>query len=348
MATIVRGMHAVCRLGSRQRRKSTRNLSHSPPSTAQQIHGQLPKHVKVVEVGPRDGLQNEPQLVETTVKLDLIEQLRKSGCKVIETTSFVSPKWVPQMADHVEITHRVIKDPAVSYPVLTPNIKGYNAAVEAGAEEVAIFSAASEAFVTRNINCGIKESLRRFENVCQSAAKDGVRVRGYVSCVIECPYQGPCDPNTVAWVTGQLLQMGCYEVSLGDTIGAGTPGSFARMLEAVLKVAPVDAVAVHCHDTYGQALANILVSLQMGVNVVDSSVAGLGGCPFAPGASGNVATEDVLYMLHGLGIETGIDINAVVDAGQYISNIIAKPNKSRTANAILARRLRQEQVANAE
>mmetsp|Transcript_4248 Transcript_4248/g.10785 ORF Transcript_4248/g.10785 Transcript_4248/m.10785 type:complete len:362 (-) Transcript_4248:636-1721(-) len=312
----------------------------------------LPASVRIVEVGPRDGLQNEKQLVPTVVKLELIERLRLAGLKTIEATSFVSPKWVPQMGDHVEVLKGVVRPTGpdgdgLFYPVLTPNLKGYEAAAQAGADEVAIFSAASEGFVTRNINASIAESLDRFEAVCSAAKRDNIRVRGYVSCVVECPYDGPTDPATVAWVSERLMEMGCYEVSLGDTIGAGTPHSFRVMLEAVLQRVPVERVAVHCHDTYGQALANIYASLQMGVSVVDAAVAGLGGCPFAAGATGNVATEDVLYMLNGLGIETGVDLDAVVDAGQYISAEIERPIASRAANAVLAKRMRAEREAEA-
>jgi len=277
------------------------------------------------------------------------DRLAMAGLKTIEATSFVSPKWVPQMADHVQVlqgvqaTKNTLPEANdIMYPVLTPNIKGYEAAAAVGAEEVAIFSAASEGFVRRNINCSIDESLDRFEEVCTAARADGIKVRGYVSCVVECPYDGPAQPATVARVTERLLEMGCYEVSLGDTIGAGTPGTFTAMLDAVLQAVPVESIAVHCHDTYGQALANIHASLQMGVSVVDAAVAGLGGCPFAAGATGNVATEDVLYMLHGLGIETGVDLDAVVDAGHFISTEIGRPIASRAANAVLAKRYRTE------
>jgi len=303
----------------------------------------LPRTAKIVEVGPRDGLQNEKQLVPTVTKLELINRLAQSGLSVIEATSFVSPKWVPQMGDHREIITSLDLNGPLNYPVLTPNVMGYKAAVAAGAKEVAIFSAASEGFVKRNINASIDESLKRFEEVCNSAKQDGVLVRGYVSCVIECPYDGKSDPEVVRWVSERLLEMGCYEVSLGDTIGVGTPPTFITMLEEVLTTVPVDKVAVHCHDTYGQALANIFASLQLGVNVIDSSVAGLGGCPFAAGASGNVATEDVLYMLDGLGIETGVDLDAVVDAGRFISNALGRPIAARAANAVLAKRARESE-----
>jgi len=302
----------------------------------------LPKYIKIVEVGPRDGLQNESELVPTEDKLHLIRLLKESGLSVVEATSFVSPKWVPQMADHVQILTALdpASDIAVSYPVLTPNFKGFEAALTAGAREVAIFTAASEAFVKRNINCSIDESIDRFADVCDAASTAGVRVRGYVSCVAACPYEGPTEPEVVAQVSERLIKLGCYEVSLGDTIGAGTPGKFGHMLEAVLKRVPPEKLAVHCHDTYGQALANILVALQMGISVVDASVAGLGGCPYAEGATGNVATEDVLYMLDGLGIETGVDMDKLVDAGRFISQVIQRPIASRAANAVLAKRER--------
>eukprot|EP00040_Diaphanoeca_grandis_P028209 m.162333 g.162333 ORF g.162333 m.162333 type:complete len:413 (-) comp31277_c1_seq1:239-1477(-) len=311
-------------------------------STVSNMFSNLPKTAKIVEVGPRDGLQNEKQLVPTATKLELIHRLATSGLTCIEATSFVSPKWVPQMGDHREIITALDLDGKIDYPVLTPNLMGYKAAVAAGAKEVAIFSAASEGFVRRNINASIDESLKRFEDVCDRAKVDGVLVRGYVSCVIECPYDGKSDPEVVRWVSERLLEMGCYEVSLGDTIGCGNPASFVAMLTEVMKTVPVEKLAVHCHDTYGQALANIFASLQLGVNVIDSSVAGLGGCPFAAGASGNVATEDVLYMLNGLGIETGVDLDVVVDAGSYISNSLGKPIASRAANATLAKRAREE------
>lgn len=310
-------------------------------------HGKLPKTAKIVEVGPRDGLQNEKMLVPTATKLELIKRLGRAGMTCIEATSFVSPRWVPQMADHVEIITGVPDKDTIDYPVLTPNLRGYEAAVAAGAKEVAIFSAASEGFVRRNINCSIEESLQRFEKVCESARADGVKVRGYVSCVVECPYDGTTDPIIVAQVSEEMINMGCYEVSLGDTIGAGTPGTFVDMLSEVMKVVDVSKLAVHCHDTYGQALANIYASLQLGINVIDSSVGGLGGCPFAEGATGNVATEDVLYMLNGLGIHTGIDIDAVVDAGDYISHSLGRSVVSRAANAVLAKRQRED-LANSD
>ncbi|KAM4541280.1 hydroxymethylglutaryl-CoA lyase, mitochondrial [Fundulus diaphanus] len=293
----------------------------------------LPEKVKIVEVGPRDGLQNEKTVVPTEAKINLINMLSESGVPVIEATSFVSPKWVPQMADQVEVMKGISKKPGVSYPVLTPNLKGFEAALKAGASEVAIFGAASELFSKKNINCSVEESLQRFEEVLKAAKGAAVPVRGYVSCVVGCPYEGQVAPEKVAHVAKRLYSMGCYEISLGDTIGVGTPGSMTKMLEAVCKELPVSALAVHCHDTYGQALANILIALQMGVSVVDSSVAGLGGCPYAQGASGNVATEDVVYMLHGLGIQTGVDLSKLMDAGAFICRTLNRKTSSKVAQA---------------
>ncbi|KAJ8289375.1 hypothetical protein GJAV_G00000560 [Gymnothorax javanicus] len=293
----------------------------------------LPDRVKIVEVGPRDGLQNEKTIVPAEVKIRLIDMLSEAGLPVIEATSFVSPKWVPQMADQVEVMKGIHRRPGVTYPVLTPNLKGFQAALQAGAGEVAVFGAASELFSKRNINCSVEESLQRFEEVTRAATEAGVPVRGYVSCVLGCPYEGQVSPEKVAQVAKRLYSMGCYEISLGDTIGVGTPGSMFRMLEAVRQEIPVDALAVHCHDTYGQALANILVALQMGVSVVDSSVSGLGGCPYAQGASGNVATEDVVYMLHGLGIHTGVDLQKLMDAGAFICQALNRRTSSKVAQA---------------
>lgn len=293
----------------------------------------LPERVKIVEVGPRDGLQNEKTIVPTEVKIRLIDMLSEAGLPVIEATSFVSPKWVPQMADQEEVMRGLHKKPGVNYPVLTPNLKGFQAAVKAGAKEVAIFGAASELFSKKNINCSVEESLVRFEEVMTAAKQEGVSVRGYVSCVLGCPYEGKVSPSKVAEVAKRLYSMGCYEVSLGDTIGVGTPGGMTEMLNAVKKELPVEALAVHCHDTYGQALANILVALQNGVSVVDSSVAGLGGCPYAQGASGNVATEDVVYMLHGLGIHTGVDLPRLLDAGSFICHSLNRRTNSKVAQA---------------
>ncbi|MFC7048439.1 hydroxymethylglutaryl-CoA lyase [Emcibacter nanhaiensis] len=290
--------------------------------------------VRLYEVGPRDGLQNEKQVVPTEVKVRLIELLADAGLKYIEATSFVSPKWVPQMGDNAEVMAALPKREGVTYPVLTPNMKGLEAALDAGATEVAIFGAASESFSQKNINCSIAESLDRFEPVAKAAREKGVAVRGYVSCIVGCPYEGDIAPSAVADITEKLLAMGCYEVSLGDTIGVGTPKSTADMLEAVLDRVAVDKIALHCHDTYGQALANILTGLERGVRVIDSSVAGLGGCPYAKGASGNVATEDVLFMLNGMGFETGVDLEKLVKAAWYIADELGRPPSSKVAIAL--------------
>ncbi|OWZ15314.1 Hydroxymethylglutaryl-CoA lyase [Phytophthora megakarya] len=302
--------------------------------TATSAAVKYPSFVKIVEVGPRDGLQNEKTVVSTEDKVKLINLLSEAGLSSIEATSFVSPKWVPQMADNAEVLRAITRKEGVSYPVLTPNIKGFGNAVAAGAEEVAIFGAASEAFSQKNINCSIEESLERFRPVCDKAESLGIRVRGYVSCVLGCPYQGSVDPSAVAAVAEKMLEMGCYEVSLGDTIGVGNPASTLAMLEAAKQVVPVDRLAVHFHDTYGQALSNTLIALQEGISVVDSSVAGLGGCPYASGASGNVATEDMLYMLHGLGIQTGVNLHKVMAAGEFITNLLGRPTYSKVAVAL--------------
>jgi hydroxymethylglutaryl-CoA lyase len=294
--------------------------------------------VKIVEVGPRDGLQNEPREVATAVKLELIERLAEAGLRSVEATAFVSPKWVPQMADHTEVLERIRRKPGVSYPVLTPNLKGFEAARAAGATEVAIFGAASEAFSRKNINCSIAESLERFRPVADAAKTSNIKVRGYVSCVLGCPYEGEVAPERVADVAGALYEMGCYEVSLGDTIGVGTPGKTKAMLEACARRVPLDRLAGHYHDTYGQALANIYASLETGVSTFDTSVAGLGGCPYAAGASGNVATEDVIYMLRGLGRHTGVDLDKVVDIGQWICSILGREPSSKVNRAVVSKR----------
>jgi len=289
-------------------------------------------------MGPRDGLQNEPGTVPTAVKLELIDRLADAGLTAIESTAFVSPKWIPQMADHTEVLKGIRRRPGVTYPVLTPNLKGFEAALAAGATEVAIFGAASESFSKKNINCSIAESLERFRPVAEAAAKNNVRVRGYVSCVIGCPYEGDIAPAKVAEVSKALLDMGCYEVSLGDTIGVGTPRKTQAMIEAVSNVVPVGKLAGHYHDTFGQSLANIYASLELGVATFDSSVAGLGGCPYAAGASGNVATEDVLYMLQGLGIETGVDLDRIAATGEWICAILKREPGSKAGRAIAAKR----------
>ena len=298
----------------------------------------LPTRVRIVEMGPRDGLQNEKQIVSTDTKVELIARLGAAGLQAIEAASFVSPRWVPQMGDAAEVMTRIERLPGVSYPVLTPNLQGFEAALAAGATEVAVFGAASESFSRKNINCSIAESLARFEPVMAAAQAASIRVRGYVSCVLGCPYEGEISPEAVAGVAATLFEMGCYEVSLGDTIGAGTPGKTRRMLDAVARRVPVDKLAGHYHDTYGQAVANVYASLEAGVACFDSAVAGLGGCPYAPGASGNVATEDVVYMLDGLGIETGISLDALVDTAGWISERLGRPPASKVARAVLAKR----------
>ena len=297
----------------------------------------FPSKVRIVEVGPRDGLQNEPQVVPLAAKVELIQRLADAGLPVVEAGAFVSAKSVPQMADTAAVLKSVRRRPNVSYPVLVPNLKGLEAALEAGAEEVAIFGAASESFSRKNINCSIAESLERFAPVCEAALAEGVRVRGYVSCVLGCPYEGEVAPAKVAEVSARLAEMGCYEISLGDTIGVGTAGKARELIERVAPAVPVERLAVHFHDTYGQALANILVTLEMGVAVVDASVAGLGGCPYAPEASGNVATEDVLYLLRGLGIETGADLERVAATGRWISDLLGRPSASKVGRALAAR-----------
>jgi hydroxymethylglutaryl-CoA lyase len=300
----------------------------------------FPNAVKIVEVGPRDGLQNEPTPISVEQKVELIDKLSAAGLPVIEAASFVSPKWVPQMAASDEVMSRIRRAPGISYPVLTPNLKGFEAALAAGAEEVAIFGAASQSFSRKNINCSIEESLDRFQPVCDAAREAGVRVRGYVSCVLGCPYEGEVDPRSVADIAARLLRMGCYEISLGDTIGTGTPGKAARLIDVVSHQVPVGRLAAHFHDTYGQALANLFAVMQRGVAVIDSSVAGLGGCPYAKGASGNVATEDVLYMLDGLGVETGVNMTKLLEAGEFICDVLGREPNSKAARALLAKRAR--------
>jgi hydroxymethylglutaryl-CoA lyase len=298
----------------------------------------LPQHVRLVEVGPRDGLQNEKQPISVADKVRLTDDLSAAGLGYIEVGSFVSPKWVPQMAGSAEVFAGIQRKPGVVYGALTPNLKGFEAAVEAGVKEVAIFAAASEAFSQKNINCSIAESLERFVPVMEAAKAHGISVRGYVSCVLGCPYEGDVAPEQVAAVARELFAMGCYEVSLGDTIGTGTAGKTRHMFEVVGREIPRDKLAGHFHDTYGQALANIYASLLEGIAVFDSSVAGLGGCPYAKGATGNVASEDVLYLLQGLGIHTGIDMDRLIDAGQRICQVLGKDNGSRVARARLASR----------
>lgn len=297
----------------------------------------LPQHVRLVEVGPRDGLQNEKQPISVADKVRLVDDLSAAGLAYVEVGSFVSPKWVPQMAGSAEVFAGIQQKPGVTYAALAPNLKGFEAALEAGVKEVAVFAAASEAFSQKNINCSIKESLERFVPVMDAAREHGIRVRGYVSCVLGCPYQGEVDVQQVAAVAAELDAMGCYEVSLGDTIGVGTAGATRAMFETVGARMPRERLAGHFHDTYGQALANIYASLLEGIAVFDSSVAGLGGCPYAKGATGNVATEDVLYLLNGLGIHTGIDLDTLIAAGQRICQVLGKENGSRVARARLAK-----------
>ncbi|KAI9228377.1 MAG: hydroxymethylglutaryl-CoA lyase [Piptocephalis tieghemiana] len=309
-------------------------------------------HVEIVEVGPRDGLQNEKTLVSTDVKMELIHRLEDSGLRVIEATSFVSPKWVPQMADAPKILSRILSEspkdhsPPRRYPVLVPNLKGLDAAMAAGAKEVAIFAAASESFSRRNTNCSIDESIDRFTQVIRKAKEHDIAVRGYVSCVLGCPYEGPVDPKVVKRLVEKLYSLGCFEISLGDTIGTGTPGGMIRLLRTLQEEdssssssskVPLSALAVHCHDTYGQALANIHTALEYGIRVVDSAVGGLGGCPYAKGATGNVATEDVIYMCQDMGLETGVDLPRLVETGQWISKTLGKSYESRAGRALATR-----------
>lgn len=291
--------------------------------------------VRIVEVGPRDGLQNESRPIALAHKRALVEALAAAGVFHIETGSFVSPKWVPQMADSAELFSSISRQAGVRYTALTPNLKGAEAALSSSADEFAIFAAASESFSQKNINCSIAQSIERFQPVMSLAREHRIPVRAYVSCIIACPYDGPTAPEDVLNVCEQLLQLGCYEISLGDTIGVGTPGSMRALLRALLKNIPPEKLAMHCHDTYGQALANCLTALDLGLRTFDASVAGLGGCPYAPGASGNLATDDLVYMLEGCGMKTGIDLDALVQAGEQICTAMNRPNASKVA---LARR----------
>jgi len=297
----------------------------------------LPRRVRIVDVGPRDGLQNEARSVPTAVKIELISRLAEAGLPAVEATAFVSPKWVPQMADHAQVMAGIRKKPGVAYPVLVPNMKGFEAARAAGAMEIAVFGAASETFSRKNINCSIAESLERFAPVVKAARANRMRVRGYISCALGCPYEGEVKPQAVAALAEKLYAMGCYEISLGDTIGVGTPGKTRAMIEAVAKKVPTAKLAGHYHDTYGQALANIYASLEAGVKTFDSSVAGLGGCPYAKGATGNVATEDVVYMLNGLGIATGVDLEKLRQAGEFICKQLGREPASKVARALAAK-----------
>jgi hydroxymethylglutaryl-CoA lyase len=298
----------------------------------------FPKRVRLVEVGPRDGLQNESRIVSAEVRIELIERLAETGLSVIEAGAFVSVRHVPQMAETERVLAGLERRPGVRYPVLVPNLKGLEAALAAGALEIAVFAAASETFSRRNINASIAESLERYREICALARREGIHIRGYVSCALGCPFEGPVSPEAVRDVAAALLAMGCEEVSLGDTIGIGTPGKTQNLIETVLQGAPVEKIACHFHDTYGQALANILAAMDSGVAVFDSSVGGLGGCPFAPGAAGNVASEDLLYMLDGLGIETGVNLEKLTAAGKFICDVLGRPTGSKVVRALAAKK----------
>lgn len=298
----------------------------------------FPAQVKIVEVGPRDGLQNEATAVSAAVKIELIHRLQDAGLRVIEATAFVSPKWVPQMADNAEVMAGIRRRPEVSYPVLVPNMKGLDAAIRAGAWEVVVFGAATESFSRRNTNCSIAEGLARFSQVCRAALAAGLKVRGDISVCLGCPYEGEVKPDAVVRVARELEAMGCYEITIADTIGVGTAGQTRAVFEAVMKHIAPERLAGHFHDTYGQALTNIYAALECGVPTFDSSVAGLGGCPYAKGATGNVATEDVVYLMNGLGIRTGIDLDRLIAAGDYICGVLGRPTHSRAARALAAKR----------
>ncbi|KAM0729145.1 3-hydroxy-3-methylglutaryl-CoA lyase, cytoplasmic [Formica fusca] len=300
--------------------------------------------VKVVEVAPRDGLQNERKVVPTEIKVDFIDRLSTTGLRSIEVTSFVSPKWIPQMADNAQVFRQIEKRHGISYPVLVPNLKGLENAIAVGVKEIAVFGAASEAFSKANTNCSIEESVKNFKVVIEEAKKHDIRIRGYVSCIVDCPYEGEIKPAITAHLASTMLDCGCYEVSLGDTIGTGLPKKIERVLNELRHVAwnNMSYYALHCHDTYGQALVNIYTGLENGIRVFDSSVAGLGGCPYAAGASGNVATEDLLYFLQGQGLETGIDLNEMVEIGDFISKQLGRTNQSKTGMAMLAKTSRQK------
>jgi len=298
----------------------------------------MPKKVRIVDVGPRDGLQSENIIVPTENKIQLIHSLAAAGIPSVESGAFVSPKWVPQMSDSEEVLKNITRIKGTSYPVLVPNLKGFERARQANVEEIALFSAASETFSYKNTNCTINESINRAHEVCEAGIAEGMKVRGYISCALGCPYEGEIDNSRVAQLASEFNKMGCYEVSLGDTIGIGTPIKAKSMLSTVADLVPMDKLALHFHDSYGQALANILACLELGVSTIDTAVSGLGGCPYAPGASGNVATEDVLYMLNGLDIDTGIDFEAVISAGEYICNVLSRTTTSKVSQAFLAAR----------
>ncbi len=293
----------------------------------------IPEKIQIVEVGPRDGLQNEKEWVPTETKISLIEKLADAGLTKIEATSFVSPKWVPQLKDAHEVFTGIKRISGVSYPVLTPNMKGFERALEADAKEIAVFSAASEAFSQKNTNCSIEESINRFRPVLEEAQKNNIQVRGYISCVLGCPYQGNVPVEDVVNLAAKMIEMGCFQISLGDTIGAGTPVQAKTMVQKVVEKVPVSKLALHFHDTRGQALANIYACLELGITVIDASVASLGGCPYAKGATGNVATEDVVFMLHGMDIETGIDLNKLIETGRFISGVLGRVPQSRVSAA---------------
>jgi hydroxymethylglutaryl-CoA lyase len=297
----------------------------------------LPAEVRMVEVGPRDGLQNEAKSLPSAVKIALIERLADAGLSAVEAGAFVSPKWIPQMADSADVLAGLRRKPGVRYPVLVPNKRGFDAARAAGAQEIAVFAAASETFSRRNTNCSVAESFERFAPVVAAAKREGIAVRGYVSCVVDCPYEGPIEPAAVTSVARRLLELGCYEVSLGETIGTATPGRVRTMLAAVMEAVPREKLAVHLHDTYGQALANLMAALELGIAVADSSVAGLGGCPYAKGAAGNVASEDVLYLLNGLGIRTGVELEKLAAVGRFISAELGREPASKVARALAAK-----------
>lgn len=294
----------------------------------------FPKKVKVVEVSPRDGLQNEETLIPTDIKIAFINHLTQTGLSVIEATSFVSPKWIPQLADGAEVFSKIKKKEGVSFPVLVPNVKGLENALSVGVKEIAVFTTASEQFAQKNTRATVAESMARIEEVISVAKEHQLRIRGYLSCVLGCPYEGEVAPEKTAKLAKQLIDLGCYEISLGDTIGVGTPFKTKTLLEKVSSVVPIEQLAVHFHDTYGQALANIYSALEEGVATIDSSVAGIGGCPYAKGASGNVATEDVVYMLNGMGIETGVDLKKLIQVGRFISDVIGQPPQSKVNLAI--------------
>ncbi|NP_001040133.1 hydroxymethylglutaryl-CoA lyase [Bombyx mori] len=290
--------------------------------------------IRIYEVGPRDGLQNESKFVPTDIKVELISKIVAAGIKNVESASFVSPKWVKQMSDSVDVMKNIQRVPGVNYPVLVPNLKGYETAKQCNVEEIAIFPAGSEGFSQKNLNCSVEEGLRRFKQVADEAVRDGLRVRGYISCVVGCPYDGPIHPKNIAKITEQWIAMGCYEVSLGDTMGVGTAGSVRRLLHEILTVAKPEQLALHFHDTYGQGLSNLLAGLELGIKTVDSSISGLGGCPYARGASGNLATEDLVYFLYGLGVNTDVDLVKIIEAGRYISNFLGKPTESKVNRVI--------------